>query len=131
MHHWKVEQVVQGEVPPDFSYPPFAPQNRCHPVEFRKGVRYLVSTSDVEYPSNLDTVAYRYLSRGRVRLAPFYVSASKYPDEYRVTTLKAALRLVAPGALPPTDTVGPIPTHAPPQRRNRRQAGLSVSSLNS
>lgn len=106
--HWTVEKVIAGDVPTDLSYHPFTPQNGCHPVEFKRGVRYLVSTSDLEFPSNKNTVGYRLLEHGRVRLVPFLTRAEFYDDRYRVTTLTAALRLVAPGALPQTDTIGPV-----------------------
>jgi hypothetical protein len=54
-------------------------------------------------------------------------------DEYRVTTLRAALRLVAPGALPaPTRPRPGLPrTRTAAYRRNSRQAGSSVASVNS
>jgi hypothetical protein len=80
----------------------------CAPPTFRKGARYLVTTGHWP-PSVNDTVAWRILSDGRVRLVT-WLPASAYPAKYQVSTLRQALAVVRAGSLPPTDMApaGPV-----------------------
>ncbi|MFN8521245.1 MAG: hypothetical protein U0667_18105 [Chloroflexota bacterium] len=126
---WNVERVIAGDVPADLSYHVYAPQNGCHPVEFKRGVRYLVSTSDLEFPSNKNTVAYRLLEHGRVRLVPFLTRAEFYDDRYRVTTLDGGLEVGGAWRAAADRYHRAGNRTRAPRQRNRRQAGPPVASL--
>jgi hypothetical protein len=98
---WRIERLVTGDqrvVDGEMAYL----DDSCAPPTFRRGARYLVTTGHWP-PSTTNTVAWRILGDGRVRLVT-WLPASAYPERYRVDTLDEALAVVRRGSLPPTDT---------------------------
>lgn|GEM_PF-3886143 len=100
-HTWAVERSLAGAAPSDLVYV----TTGCQRVTFEPGQRYLVSTGNVRSPTGSDTVAYRLLGHGRVRVAGFGFPASFYQPRWRVTSLPDALALLGLGTLPETDTL--------------------------
>jgi len=98
---WRIDRLVKGHqrvVDGEMAYV----DDSCEPPTFRRGAEYLVTTSHWP-PSVNDTVAWRILGDGRVRLVT-WLPTSAYPAKYRVSTLDEALAVVRRGSLPPTDT---------------------------
>lgn len=76
--------------------------NACRGVELEKGTRYLYSTSDIEPAGTGWTLAWE-LHGSDAELVRWYDSRVEDPRLARAHTLKEALALMVPGALPPTD----------------------------
>ncbi|MBX3031771.1 MAG: hypothetical protein KF809_16605 [Chloroflexi bacterium] len=103
LHVWDVERVFAGDIPSRLRYT----SSPCFGTRYEVGERYLVSSSQLRGGDYAWTAAYRLLPGGRVELQRWWPPG--YPRELRVRTLAAALAVVAPGAVPPTDSVEVTP----------------------
>lgn len=100
---WRLQRVVVGDLRGEGGEEMSYVDDPCGNLVFRRDRRYLVTTSDWRSPTVNDTVAWRILSDGRVRLVT-WLPLSAYPARYHVDTLDEALVVVRAGSLPPTDT---------------------------
>lgn len=121
---WRVDEVIRGN-PLVVDDTVIYLDDSCAPPTFRRGARYLVTTDDWRSPTTADTVAWRILGGGRVRLVT-WLPASAYPERYRVDTLDEALAVVRRGSLPPTDTA---PVAAPDPGSAARALMSEVASV--
>lgn len=93
---WTVERVVAGPLKPG-PLDGWGITTGCHATGYVKGERYLVSSQFAGGGDAFDTVAYRLLGDGRVRLASFPDQpASTAPRIYELDRLADALDLLAP-----------------------------------
>lgn len=93
---WTVERVIAGPLKPG-PLDGWGITSGCHPTGYVKGERYLVSSQFAGGGDAFDTVAYRLLGDGRVRVANYPDQpAGTAPRIYRADTLADALDLLAP-----------------------------------
>ncbi|MBX3030952.1 MAG: hypothetical protein KF809_12390 [Chloroflexi bacterium] len=76
----------------------------CAPIVLENGARYLFSTSDIRVARPWESVAWE-LHGSDADLVMWYDSDVYDPRLARADTLREALALMVPGALPPTDSV--------------------------
>ncbi|MBX3030953.1 MAG: hypothetical protein KF809_12395 [Chloroflexi bacterium] len=97
-----VERVYQGGRPVRPGRPLTFYANTCRGVELEKGARYLYSTSLIEPAGTGRTLAWK-LHGSEADLIEWFDSDVTDPRLVRADTLREALALMVPGALPDTD----------------------------
>ena len=99
-HEWRIEHTHAGEDLPDsWRYK----AGGCHPATFKPGVRYVVTMDAAHGMSAFSTVAWRLSADDVARLSPIEGRPGQLPAAFHRDTLAEVLKLIAPGALPPTD----------------------------
>jgi hypothetical protein len=96
----EVTRVYAGDIAPgEWRYRADA----CSSVGFEPGVRYLVTTADIQGPDVTDTLTWRLNDDGSVRLEPQYMRYREYPAETRrARTVHDVLDGLGVGSLPDT-----------------------------
>jgi hypothetical protein len=113
---WDVDRVYRGTIGlGEFTYR----ASRCHAIKgWSQGDRYLVSLASLEFLDSGNSIAWHVRPSGDLTLlGSTDQRARDYEDLWQVDTLEAALALVAPRALPPTDAAAQAASTAPPDSR--------------
>jgi len=102
---WSIERVYAGgPLPRTLAYNTTA----CQQAPVKEGQRYLYSTSDIDSPDSVDSLAWVVGEEKAIELVGFFYDPVAYPASVRaLQTFDDALEAVAPGAsrgLPPTNT---------------------------